>query len=289
MGALVLDFLLVIIFLMMVPIGFYRGGLRELCVSAGLMLGILMSQEWGERWGGVFKRLFGMSDGGASFLMSVVITFGIAALIGYGGSASFAYKPGPGGRLYGAYLALFNAMIVAGYLINLYSQYIVPGSSVEPITGGIVARSLSDGFGSVILVATIGVAIATIFGMFVRERTADEPHWQPPTTTLYQPSTDTRPYRASDAESASSPGVKSEPVRILEVQSWQESEESKRPDPSRYGSGWRQTWPDATPAQQRNARTAGRRTPTASAPENQQGDNAGKNVLADWMKDQDES
>lgn len=287
MGSLVLDFLLLIIFLMMVPIGFYRGGLREMCVSGGLLLGILMSQAWGERWSSLFERLFGMGEGGAAFLMSVVITFGITALIGYGGSAAFTYRPGPGGRLYGAYLALFNAMIATGFLINLYSDYIVPVGNVEPVTSGIIARSLSDGFGTVLLVATIGVALATIFGMFVRERSSDAPEWQPPATSLYQHSADTRPYRVDEETAATREAA--EPVRILEVQSWRESEESSRPDPSTYGSGWRQTWPDATPAQQRSARNASRRSRTESKPARNNESTSGKNVLADWMKDQDDT
>ena len=113
MGALVLDFLLVIIFLMMIPIGFYRGGLRELSVSAGLLLGILMAEAWSSRWANLYERMFGLGNGAATFLMGVTIAFGITALIGYGGSSVLSYQPGPGGRLYGAYLALFNAMIVA--------------------------------------------------------------------------------------------------------------------------------------------------------------------------------
>lgn len=287
MGSLVLDFLLLIIFLMMVPIGFYRGGLREMCVSGGLMLGILMSQSWGERWASIFERIFGMSEGGASFLMSVVITFSITGLIGYGGSAAFAYRPGPGGRLYGAYLALFNAMIATGYLINIYSAYIVPAGNVEPVTSGIISRTLSDGFGGVLLVATIGVGLATIFGMFVRERTDDSTAWQPPATSLYQQPSDTKPYRVAESE----PDVQApaDPVRILEVKEWEDSEESSRPDPTTYGSGWRQTWPDATPAQQRSARNMSRRTRTEEKPARPSESSSSKNVLADWMKDQDES
>lgn len=286
MGALVLDFLLVIIFLMMVPIGFYRGGLRELCVSGGLLLGILLSQSWGERWSDIFIRLFDMGEGGAAFLMSVVITFGVTALIGYGGSAAFTYRPGPGGRLYGAYLALFNAMIVAGYLINLYTEHIVPGTNDEPVTSGIIARSLSDGFGSVLLIATIGVGLATVFGMFVRERADDVPAWRAPVAPLYQAPTDTRPYRVADTETEARPA--SEPVRILEVQTWEE-EESQRPDPSTYGTGWRQTWPEGSPAQQRNMRRASRRMESQDDSSRTGETSSSKNVLADWIKDQDES
>ena len=170
MGALVLDFLLVIIFLMMIPIGFYRGGLRELCVSGALMLGILLAGEWAGRWSALYERMFGWSEPTATFAMGVTIAFGVTALIGYGGSSVLAYQPGPGGRLYGAYLALFNGMVVAGFLINLYMEHIAPETDDESIVTGIVARTLSKDFGWILLVATFGVGIATVFGMYVSER-----------------------------------------------------------------------------------------------------------------------
>lgn len=287
MGALVLDFLLLIMFLMMVPIGFYRGGVRELCVSAGLLLGILMTGEWAEQWASVFERMFGMSNGNATFLMSALITFSITALFGYGGSSVFSWRPGPGGRLYGAYLALFNAMIATGFLINRYGEYIAPATDGEPITSGILARTLSDDFGVILLVATIGIGLATIFGMFVRERSDELPAWQAPSSQLSKQQIDTRPYR--DHESEKPPAVNEEPVRILDVQEWEDRAETKRPDPGTYGSGWRQTWPESSPRQSRV-------TPNLSKPASTQGDNphdrksnTGKNVIADWINDQEDN
>ncbi|MCA9832535.1 MAG: CvpA family protein [Thermomicrobiales bacterium] len=284
MGSLVLDFLLVIIFLMMVPIGFYRGGLRELCTAAGLLLGILMAQAWGSDWSSLFTRMFGWTPGAAEFLMSVLIVVAITALIGYGGSAAFSYRPGPGGRLYGAFLALFNAMILAGYLINLYGETIVPGGQTKPVTSGIVARTLSEDFGTILLIATLGVACSTIFGMFVRDRASEIPVYQAPPPALYQQNQATRPYQPETVEPAPR-----EPVRIREVNEWQSDAEPQRANPATYGSGWRQTWPDATPAQQRNTRTAGTPSTRATPPAEPKPDSSSRKVLADWMKDQDES
>ncbi|MCV0404575.1 MAG: CvpA family protein [Chloroflexi bacterium] len=219
---MVLDILLVIIFIMMVPIGFYRGGLRELCVSGALMLGILMAGEWADRWKGLYERIFDVGESSATFLTAITIAFGITALIGYGGSSVLSYQPGPGGRLYGAYLALFNAMVVAGFLINLYVALIVPNSETESITTGIVARTLSQDFGWVLLIATIGVGIATLFGMFVRERSPELPAWQPQ-TSLYQAPAQTRPYRTEDEDQKTQAGP---PVRSRELTHWKDDEES---------------------------------------------------------------
>lgn len=287
MGGLVLDFLLVIIFLMMVPIGFYRGGVRELCVSGGLMLGILLSREWGDRWSTLFERLFDMTASSATFLMSVVITFGVTALVGYGGSAALSWRPGPGGRIYGAYLALLNAMIATGYLINLYGEYIVPSSNEKPITSGIVARTLSDGFGSVLLAATIGIGIATIFGIFVRERAEETPTWTAPAPQLYQPPSGTKPYRVEETPVADRPTT--EPVRILETTSWEDQAEPLRPDPKTYGSGWRQTWPEGKPSNPREVQSPKRPAAASESARRKDDSSSSKNVLADWMKDQDES
>lgn len=285
MGALVLDFLLIIIFLMMIPIGFYRGGLRELCVAGALMLGILMASEWSGRWSGLYERMFGWSESTSTFVMGVTIAFGITGLIGYGGSSVLSYQPGPGGRLYGAYLALFNAMVVAGYLINLYMTHIADSMDSESIATGLVARTLSEDFGWVLLVATFGVGVATLFGMFVRERSPELPAWQPQ-TNLYQPATQTKPYRTEDDDQKTAAGP---PVRIREVTDWKDEAESSRPDPSKYGSGWRQTWPDATPAQRRSTRRA-TVTPAAEPETGKSSANdSSKNVLADWMKDEGEN
>ena len=285
MGSLVLDFLLVIIFLMMVPIGFYRGGLRELCTSSGLLLGILLAQSWGRDWSSLFTRLFDWSDGAAEFLMSALIVIVSAAVIGYGGSAAFTYQPGPGGRLYGAFLSFFGALIFAGYLINLYGETIAPTRTGEPVTSGIVARTLSEDFGVILLVAAGGVIVSTIFGMFVRDRASEIPVYQAPPQPLYQAPQPTQPYQQTEE-----PQAPREPVRIREVHDWQSDAEPERTNPSTYGSGWRQTWPDATPAQQRNTRTASppatRKPPPPSEPP---ADTSSRQVLADWMKDQDKS
>lgn len=285
MGALVLDILLIVIFLMMIPIGFYRGGIRELCVSGALMLGILMAGEWSERWGALYERMFGMSESSAMFLMSATIAFGITAFIGYGGSSVLSYHPGPGGRLYGAYLALFNAIVVAGFLVNLYVTLIAPNTDTESITTGLVARTLSEDFGWVLLVATGGVAVATVLGMFVRERSPELPAWQPP-QSLYQSGSQTKPYRVEDDDQKTAAGP---PVRIREVTDWKDDAETARPDPSKYGSGWRQTWPDATPAQQRSTRRATVAPTTESGSSTSGSADTSKNVLADWMKDEDDS
>src|SRR5690625_2441264 len=106
--SILLDVLLVVILLMMVPLGFLRGGLREVCTSAGLLFGILVANAWAGTWGTWFSNRLDVKQGAAQFIAGIVIVVLAGAVMGYGGSAAFSYRPGPGGRMYGAYIALFN-------------------------------------------------------------------------------------------------------------------------------------------------------------------------------------
>lgn len=286
MGHFVLDFLLIVIVLMMVPIGFFRGGLRELSVSAGLMLGILMAQAWTDRWSGLVQRLFGMGEGSSRFLTSILICFGITALFGYGASAAFNYRPGPGGRLYGAFLALFNALVALGFLLTQWATFLEPDQPENSVTDGFVSRLLIERMDVILLIATIGIGLATIFGMFVRER-GDVIPMMPANQPLYRPVTDVKPYMdaGDDRESKDRPEANAAPVRIREVRHWEDEAENPKPDPTRYGTGWRQTWPDSDGPSRPTRKSA---TSTPSPSRSVQGSGQ-TDALTDWLKDQDRS
>ncbi len=287
--SIVLDILLVLIVLMMIPLGLLRGGLREVCTTAALLLGILMAGEWAERWSGGLKRAFDMGEGSSQFAMAVLIVVGITGLAGYGGSAAFSWRPGPGGRMYGAYLSLLNAIIFIGYLINVYVATIFDGQIPETIENTWIARAVSVGFEWVLLIGTIGILGATLFGMVVRERGDSESvDLRPTAEDLYHvryepPRPQVRPL--NDPETTiETPAVPSKPVRIREVRHWEESPQSTLPDSS-YGSGWRKTWPedrDAMPHTYQPGASSPSR-PTA-ADQGRQHSGSQKDVLRDWMR-----
>lgn len=284
--SLVLDVLLILILLMMIPLGFLRGGLREVSTSAALLLGILLAGEWADRWASVFTRWTRLDDGGAGFAMSMLIVVVITGIVGYGGSASFSWKPGPGGRMYGAYLALLNGLIFIGFLINSYIDYIFDGRVPETVGNAWIARAVSVGFEWVLLAGTIGILGATIFGMFVRER-GDAEEVMPSVTAedfyriRYEPSRpEVRPLNDPEEQQQTSE-LPSAPVRIREVRHWEEEAPARPPDTA-YGSGWRQTWPeDREPTTRRPAQ--GPSSPGGgTAPRPSGGDQ--RDVLRDWMR-----
>lgn len=291
--SILLDVLLVIILLMMVPLGFLRGGLREVCTSAGLLFGMLLANEWANSWGTWFAGRLDLEPGAAQFVVGITIVVLAGALMGYGGSAAFSYRPGPGGRMYGAYIALFNGIVFAGYLINLVVSRVYDGSAPDIIANGYVARALSAGFGWVLLICALGVFGGTLFGMFVRERPDDAyPYAYTPQPSVAQPRpvSDVPAVTPDHAEDADD--VPRAPVRIREVRHWEETQ-APAPQQHGYGSGWRQTWPDPrgqgpappweqraaprNPSPTRGAGEPGQREETPSSP---------RDVLRDWMADE---
>ncbi|HVL22840.1 MAG TPA: CvpA family protein [Thermomicrobiales bacterium] len=296
LSSLVLDALLVLILLMIIPLGFFRGGLREVCTSGGLLLGILLAEQWASRWGQRVADVANIDEGAATFAVAVAIVVLAAAIVGYGASAAFAYRPGPGGRLYGGYLALLNGMVFAGFLINAVIVYVNDGERPAMIEDGYVSRALSVGFEWVLLAGAGGILLATLFGMFVRERAEDEFAYVPPAHAS-EPAVSAAPTRRlappTEPEKIEPPAPAEShptaPVRIREVRHWEDRTE---PPQREYGGGWQRTWPGATPSQpQRSARDQTARykaqptTPPATPGASQGTD---KDVLRQWL-DQDRS
>lgn len=287
--SLVLDALLILIILMMVPLGFLRGGLREVSTSAALLLGILMAEQWAAQWTGWLLRLFDMGEGAARFTMSILIVVVITGIVGYGGSAAFSWRPGPGGRMYGAYLALLNAVIFVGFLINSYIEQIFNGEVPETINRAYVSRAVSVGFEWMLLIGTLGVLGATLFGMIVRERGGEDEGFEkaPTAEDLYhiryeQPRPQVRPLNDPEATQQTH-DVPHKPVRIREVRHWEEEPPARIPDSS-YGSGWRQTWPDDRGASTRKP-FSGPSSSRSSAPSrDQSASGSQRDVLRDWMQ-----
>lgn len=302
---IVLDALLVLILLMMIPLGFLRGGLREVCTSSGLLLGVLLAQQWSPRLAGFLSGRIDMRIGLAQFVASIAIVVLSTAIVGYGGSAAFSYRPGPGGRMYGAYLALLNGLVFTGFLVNAIIDAFYDGELPGAVQEAYVSRALSVGFEWVLLVGAVGVAGATVFGIFVRERSDDDLEYDPrsfapsPAASAQQ----TQRHAAvqsvaswSEPEAPEPAEQRSAPMRIREVRHWEnERQETRPPRPEGYGGGWRQTWPDAEtrnttlPWDQQSAqaspkRVSGKPKPDVSADAKPK--NSGqREVLRDWLKD----
>jgi hypothetical protein len=247
--ALLLDFLIVVAILLLVPLGALRGGLREVCSAAGLLLGILIGEQWAVRWGHWIAETFTTSERGSAFVVAAVTAILIMIVVGYGASSAFNYHPGPGGRMYGAVIAAINGIVLAGYLINGVALYINDGSYPNVVKDGWVSRGLSAGFDWVMLGAAVLVVLLSLLGAVVREREPTDQVWAQthasPAVVVRRPSK-TPPPATGESEKIEpgvvdpAPGEQDAPVKIREIRHWEEPQPENPPDTI---TGWQKTWP----------------------------------------------
>lgn len=300
MQPLLLDALLILVIVLLLPIGVHRGGLREGCTAAGLLLGMHLVNEWAVTWGAWLADTTGIVPNVMTFLVAVLVLLLTTAFVGYGATAAFASSPGAGGRMYGAILACLIGAVFLGSLITYVDRYLYAGETPRIVSEGYVSRALSIGIGWVLLFAALVIVLTTLFGMIVRERDADEFVMPIARAPVAAPSARiTEIPLATDAEKIEPPGLdprkaasedvqRTAPIKIREVRHWEEQQST---DARPTGSRWNQTWPQSGPsAGQRAQREGSPRRPVRrpaigtsgpSEPKTEDEDDAA--VLRDWL------
>lgn len=287
--SLALDALLLVIIISVVPLGMYRGGIREVCTSAGLLLGILITQQWAARWGDWVADVTGIDEGVSRFLVAVATIVLITATVGYGAAAAFGHRPGPGGRMFGGLLGLANAVVFLGALIQFVADDLYEGVYPDIIQNSYVARALSLGFDWVLLATTGALLVGILFGMVVREREMPDEEILVPavrgTSSLPRPVPDV-PAAVPDVPGPT-PGT-AEPdgseapipkVRVREVRHWEESVPSTIDE---LQSGWTRTWPTTVTS---SDTTTPRRSGRGQRAELQRPSSSDQEVVRKWLND----
>ncbi len=287
-ASLALDALLLLILILLVPIGMYRGGLREVCSAAGLMLSYLVAVAWSGRWGDWLSDQTGIDDGVSRFGVAVLTMVVVTGVVGYGAAATFNYHPGPGGRLYGGLIALFSGILFQAAMIQFVRDDLHDGNLPAMIRESVLARVLATGFDNVLLGLTVAAMLATIFGMLVRERSTDDlvAAAPAPTATVRRPAP--VPVSAPEPDRIEPtpivPGVDTTAnLRIREVRHW---EDQAPPTEADLRSGWTETWP----ANDRAAPVSGRgrtaQTRSGGTPPNRQSSPGEEDVLRTWLEEE---
>lgn len=286
---LALDSLLILILALLIPIGLYRGGLREVCSAAGVLLGLIVAQQWSDRWGRWVADVTGIDDGVSRFVVAVSVLVLFAGLIGYAAASTFAYAPGPGGRLYGGLIAFLNGVLFLGAVIQFVATYLYDGVYPDLIRRGFVSRSLSVGFDWVLLIVSIVVVIATVLGMIVRERDTDDMGVdlpRAPAVTARRPAV--APAMAPEPVNLAPAGgsaVQEEPaptatVKIREVRHW---EEQTPPTLSDLQSGWSRTWPSDVTSDARGSGNRSAHSPRPASTPRPVRQPTEETVIRDWL------
>lgn len=171
---LLLDILLGLTILLFVPFGIRRGVAKEAMVSAGILLGATLAERFSQDWGAVLSRTLNLDQGAAHFAAAALTLFACTFLLGYGGAALGAIRPGTLGRLVGGLLAAFNAALLLSYLLDWINRILQQGAALDD---GIVSRALVLQADRLLLYGA-GVLLAlTVLGWIVSAtRSRRQPH-----------------------------------------------------------------------------------------------------------------
>jgi len=159
MGAnLLLDVLLVLIVLLFIPLGFWRGAAREAFVAGGILFGAELARHWAGAWGSDIAAQTNLRAGAARFLVAAAVLLLTTLVLGYGAGAAVRIpEPGLGSRLLGGALAGLNGALFLGVSLSLIETYLLDGRPSDTIDDGAAARWLLNDFGWVLL---LGAAVA---------------------------------------------------------------------------------------------------------------------------------
>lgn len=141
-----LDFIMALVLVMFIPIGLWRGALREWLTCAGIVFGILLADAAGTRWGDGFAHLFNMDPQLAGFTVATSFFLAATLLIGYGGGVTLPYRPDLSwtNRGLGALLGLGNGFLILSGLLRLMQERLFDSRSNSPLRTADLAAFLLD-------------------------------------------------------------------------------------------------------------------------------------------------
>lgn len=141
-----LDLPVAVVLIMFIPIGLWRGALREWVACAGIVLGILLADAAGTRWGDGFEQFANMDPKLGSFTVATGFFLASVLLIGYGGGLALPYRPDLSwsNRGLGALLGLGNGFLIISGLLRLMQARLFDGRSNSPLHTAALAAFLID-------------------------------------------------------------------------------------------------------------------------------------------------
>src|SRR5688572_19973505 len=113
-----LDILLGLIVALFAAIGFWRGAVKEVVVTAGIFAGSALAYSWADPWGGDLADLVELRADVARIVVAAVALIAVTLVLGYGGSALVGSpEVGLSSRLLGAGLAAINGGLLLHYCL----------------------------------------------------------------------------------------------------------------------------------------------------------------------------
>ncbi|HEV2109178.1 MAG TPA: CvpA family protein [Thermomicrobiales bacterium] len=163
------DALLIGILLLIIPIGFWRGGVPEALVSGSILAGVALANAFAERWGTLTSDVVGVRASLAQLVIAQALLWGTVIVLGYGGGAI----PRSHGwsllsRVSGAILSFLNGLLLLSFSLSFIDRFSVPAESRSGIENGYLAGLLVEGTDAILLIAVLLVSAGVFAGLIIR-------------------------------------------------------------------------------------------------------------------------
>lgn len=159
---LVLDILLVLLILLLTPIGYWRGPVKELFVTLGILFGVLLSDYWARPWGNDLADMTTLTSGSGAFLVAMIFLITSTFILGYGlGAALAPARHTTLTRVLGAGVAALNGALILSFALQYIRLFLLSDVNEESLNKSVVTRTLLNDIGWILLLAAV-VAVPVI-------------------------------------------------------------------------------------------------------------------------------
>lgn len=171
---LVLDLLLILLIALFAPIGYWRGPVKELLVTLGVLFGILLADFWARPWGSDLADITAIGSSGGAFVVAMAFMVTVTFVLGYGAGAAIAPANfTPAARAIGAGIALFNGILLVAFSLQYVRVFLLSPATEEALYDAYIVQFLLDQIGWVLLVVAL-VAWPLLLGVLITGRRAYE-------------------------------------------------------------------------------------------------------------------
>jgi uncharacterized membrane protein required for colicin V production len=172
---LVLDLLLILLIVLFAPIGYWRGPVKELFVTFGVLFGILLADFWARPWGRDLADLTAIGSSGGAFVVAMTFLVTVTFVLGYGAGAALAPADfGPVARTIGASIAFFNGILLVAFSLQYVRVFLLAPATEEALYDSYVVSFLLDQIGWVLLIVAL-IAWPVLLAILITGRRAYEP------------------------------------------------------------------------------------------------------------------
>lgn len=220
---LVLDILLILLILLLTPIGFWRGPVKELFVTLGILFGVLLSDYWSRPWGSDLADITTLTSGSGAFLVAMIFLITSTFILGYGLGATLApARHTTVTRVLGAGVAALNGALILSFALQYIRLFLLSDINEESLDKSFVTRTLLNDIGWILLAAAIVAVPVIIYALITGyrayaldpvEQRAAMPATQRVRGASREPSL---PPRVPATAGPEHPGYKAEPAPVAE-------------------------------------------------------------------------